>query len=419
MNMKRTMIVLLVLFEVCIESSFACGPEWTYVGHPPYESMCVEVGNESDQSLLCGVWRTPDDPNGGGIYRQTENGTAWELAGLQGLRVYSLRRFFNLPSQIFAATEQCLYRSLNNGAFWDSVTTAGATDWWVQRDLVVSPFDSAEWAIHSDDTWGMHRILVSENSGRECRLLAYIVGLRSIAYSHHFAHRLYGQSEMYLFTLSTQDTAIDTVLQSPSVYFRRMDMHPTQPWIYILSADSIQRYDEITGDVLAVALPDLHRGVNLRVAPDHHLLIGTETGLYVVSEDLQTWQLQTASALQGYVEVLHASTSRWVCMSNGDLYCMDPGLSVPPTEPARANQPITIISPNPVSNLLTLNLPYAAQVDLFNLLGQRVTSFVTTSGQPRITYNISHLGNGVYFYVIAPLGQKGMAPLSGKIAVIK
>jgi plastocyanin len=72
--------------------------------------------------------------------------------------------------------------------------------------------------------------------------------------------------------------------------------------------------------------------------------------------------------------------------------------------PSIDNNYLTVAYPNPFSNKITIDIPDADMITLYNMVGEKIKSVALQHGQTKAEINASELHDGIYFYCIIKEG---------------
>ncbi|MDD5088104.1 MAG: T9SS type A sorting domain-containing protein [bacterium] len=397
--MKYQFIVMIV--GGIITSISVYGQDWTFIGRPPYEVLCVQGLDLETEVSLAGTWRIDSEPESGGIFSNDGLDTIWHFVGLSGHRVRALRCFHNIEGSVFAATSEGLYRSNDNGNTWDSVTTLGTILRFEQYDFAVSPLNSSEWALVANTGDGIGRLYISHDAGAMWPILWTDFSMDELCYSRYQSTTLYFARQIQLCRMQTTDTTVDVLYTMPAQSIRAMDIHPDSPWLFFLGRDSVYRYDEDSGNILRASLPtEATPGGSLVVTPSGEVVLGSAGGVYVTDPDFSNWACRNgaAPASNGAV-VYYVSDNRWIGGFAGGLYGLRPSSSTDRRIITTSSLEF-VVFPNPAREGLTIQTGLGIrEICLYDILGRTVATQSLNGNPQAVRWSLQELPSGTYLLV--------------------
>lgn len=413
----KTCLMGVSLIVTIVSISIACGPEWTYIGYPPYEPWCAVGTFQNPQQFLCGTIYAPGVPGSGGIFRNNGQDTSWQFTGLPDHAIIDMKAFENRPGAIYVATSRGLYDTRDNGNNWDLITTVGSVGQWEQISFAISPFDSNEWALASFDFDMMGVIRISYDGGANWQVLWREGYSWNLTYSQNHPELLYFSMDNAFFSLSTADSVIDTLRIYPVWSICSIVTHPHQPWVYVLTEYSLSRYDEDNWSYIEVSTRDsIGHLTTMVMTPGGRPLVGGDSHMYLVSQDLSRWEPVNDQMPLGHVE--YASSQSWVARMQNGIYCKSRDESADIYGRSQPSFRITAY-PNPTNGPVNFNIPFPAQVEIYNIVGQQVFCSGIENGNAPITWSPVNLPSGSYYFRISTPSSMKYPLYSGGFRIIK
>ena len=373
----------------------------------------------SEDTLLCGTWYMHTNPQSGGIYRQVGSDTSWTFTGLQYHIVFDLEQFPGQPDAIYAASNQGLFASTDHGATWPLVSIVDTFHQWLTV-LQISPFDPNLWAVGTADAMLEGQVLLSRNAGVEWYYLYAGGSVVNVRFSKRDSNTLYFSEQQYACRANIGDTSYVRILHWADSNVEAMQVHPTQPWVYILGLDSLARYDEVSGQIVFAQIPaGGGLGRSLELDESGCPLVGAYGGIFRVSEDLQDWQVLPSPIAGAGGLFRYASPTRWIVYTDGQLYCRTP---VPSTVDGHGSSPAVespFVYPNPARGMITFRVTSPSHIKIYNLLGQLVLEGVIGNSAQPVHWSIGQLSNGRYFYSIQPRSASQLRKTTGSFVILK
>lgn len=120
------------------------GGHWTRLGRAnsrPDAVITAIVVDPRDTNLLFASSWTRNSPAGGGIFRSTDAGRTWSLAGLAGEAVRALIMAPSDPNILIAGTLTGVYRSNDDGASWQRISPENHAELRNLDSLALDPGD--------------------------------------------------------------------------------------------------------------------------------------------------------------------------------------------------------------------------------------------------------------------------------------
>lgn len=417
-------LILLLAASACLlcGEAWACGPDWTHIGGPPYTPDCIESMGPDHNRLVAGTWHDWGNPLSGGIYSCAGHDSNWEYLALQGQTIWRMRTFDYVAGSTFVCADSGLYVSHDDGYNWTLLTRVGANGipWRHQEDFAISPFDTNQWVI-SYNVEGVGGFYLSRDHGTSWVLYygGYVLG--DLAFSFHFPGTLYFIEGGPLERAQFADSSFSTVMRLPNNQsVMSIAPHPLQPWIYaVAQSTGLYRYDETGGDTIGLALPPgISHPRTARFTDGEGVLVSTDQDLLLAGEDVQSWQSMGDGLPQPRgCDLLTASHRVWVIALVSGLYCRTRPLAVDPGRAASKRSTVNVY-PNPARDQITLRLGQPATVKVFNVLGETMYSCYARDPVPQVTVSTTAFASGTYFYH-ATFVLHNRPPLAGHFQIIK
>ncbi len=412
-------LVLTAVSGLCNCNAYACNTTWTNLGSPPSPSLISNAvySNFVSTTIICGTTRDFRDPISGGIFLRHVDDTTWYPSGLVYHDINELRRVAFNPASIFAATSEGLYRSNDEAATWELVTTIGSSGFRDQCSFTISPFDSNQWFLSATE-FGVGPLYISSNGGVDWETHWLGTLACELTHSLFYDHRLYyadGNLRMY----NSESGEVDIITDSLDQFVTCIIAHPFRPWIYFCTSDSIGRLDEDTGDLRIVPILGDALSQDIVFCPPDLLLLGTNDNLYVMDENLENWQSSTDGASGGADPLLCTSFAQ-LSLFRGELHCRNAFSGISESFPNVQPEMIAAF-PNPFNSILNISLdvPLHQEVtlSLYDLLGREVdVVYRGRLSSSTISYVApAALSSGVYF-LRASAGERSVL---GKVVLLK
>jgi hypothetical protein len=394
--------------------ALACGPDWTYIGHPPWMVLCMTASNSDPSQYLVGTYGTYSTPGSGGVYRYSGQDTTWIYSGLTDCRVWKLKRFPAYPNAIFAVGTGGIYRSDDDGNTWTLLTQV--TRYREPIDFAISPTDSTEWVCATVADLS-EMIYLSRDAGQTWHQF-FFGRADNLFYSELVPGRLIYSVAGAIYQCQIADSTF-TIVDNPGTWIRKMIRHPSRPWYYTAALQHISRYDEFTGDCIDIQVPDSIGSIDHVICtPDTEIYFGGGGGIFRIAEDLSGLTPVTTSLPIGPSALEYANSQSWVahCFSE-EYYCISREVSVDP-RPAIASPQTIEVYPNPARERVCFVLERPSQLVVYNLLGQTVYRGQSSELQRTLTWLMNPPVSGTYYYTVDDL--HGASPSqSGSFAVVK
>jgi photosystem II stability/assembly factor-like uncharacterized protein len=141
---SATQVVYLGTADGHVFASSDAGGHWALRGHISGRSDAVIqkllVDKRQENSLLAAVW-FQDVTAGGGLYRSSDAGATWTIAGLPGEILRAVAQAPNAPDIFVAGTRSGLFRSTDNALTWQRISPAGDPELRNVDSVAIDPRD--------------------------------------------------------------------------------------------------------------------------------------------------------------------------------------------------------------------------------------------------------------------------------------
>ncbi len=418
---KRTrQRVRFLLFGIVVSATltYACGPDWTYLGRPTFEALSM-TGVPGSSTLLAGVRAASWVPGSGGIYRWDGPDTTWEYVALENRSINDLVWSPSHARTVFAAASQGIYFSTDDGLSWELGSTVTPANY-LPIYLAISPIDSNEWAISQfnfDTNW---LLKVTFDAGANWQVLHFGSDVRSPIYSPTIPGLLFFGYGATLRRVVTSDSLFET-MRVLDYEISSMVYHPIQPWLFALTERNLLRYDEEDDSFIEITFPDsIGLAHSMILTPAGMPLVGANSGVYLFSEDLTEWQALPGPIGPPYAaRVFDASEERWVVGGvGGGIYCHGLETRVDPRHPIQSSYVISVL-PNPANEQVSLIIPFRARVDIYNMLGQQVYSSIANEPNVPLIFQSKLVSSGIYYVLATQFSSAPLRQTSATIHIVK
>lgn len=368
---------------------------WTAVGSFLPGEIVASLSNDINGNILAGTW-------GGKIYRSEDDGATWTQinTGMSVGFIWSIQ--VNTLGVIFAATEQGVYISTDNGNTWNLSGITGidvralaidnngdlyAGTWGL--GVYKSTDNGANWSAAGLANYAVNSIVVDSNNDVYAATFGFGIhkstnggsswSQLSNGYAHIWALGITSQDEIYAGTYG------DGVYAST-------DFGGT--WNKVANGLPVQYVYAITVD-----------------AGDNIYISSWANGVYSTSDNGLSWN---SFGMAGYgvssLMVNPASTTLYAGTSDGTIYKVQPGqvtstdeITGLPTE-FKLNQNY----PNPFNPSTTIEFSIKDagkySIKIFNVLGELVANIANqeyADGNYKVTWDASTLSSGMYIYQLS------------------
>jgi hypothetical protein len=404
-----------VLFLGGTDPAKCCGPDWTALGMPPWSVNSIVQSREDPCAFICGTSRNFHYPNSGGVYRRDAVEANWEYTGLADFSVLELRRFAFNPQSLFAATSEGLYKSDDDGYAWDLLTEIGSGGDRSHVSFAISPYDSTEWLLGSMEL-GLGRLYISRNSGQVWNVAAPQLCPLDLTFSSLHEHVVYMAdcSALSMYDIDTDSLEYLYLFWAQDVLALAQDT--IRHCIYFATQDSLGRYDEVTGEVLLMAIPGIGSCNGVLFWPPESLIVGTQDSLFAVDLEFEYWRNISDS--------LSAPFNPWLCAesiqvvsSSANLYCRDLSATGVHEQPV-IDSPHFVAYPNPTNAFITVLSDASGDVEMYNVLGQAVYRFVVVKDVKQ-TLSFDGHASGTYYFIQSLSGSRNRNQTVVPIVIIK
>jgi len=398
-SFKANLIGFAVLFYWLVTSynciSYACGPDWTNLGVPPWGIQNVVFSSDNPSIFICGTSRNFQDPNSGGVYKRNTADTTWEFSGLVYHSVTDLKRFDFNSQSLFAATSEGLYRSDDDALTWDLITTLGSFGLRDQVSFAVSPYDSTEWLLGSMEL-GNGRLYLSRNSGQDWEQTSFPNWPNELTYSSQIERAVYIANGTALCKYNTETDTFETLYQFWTQTVLTIDLDESSQLVFFNSEDTLGRYDELSGEILLVPIPGDGYSYRVLFWPPDSVIIGTQDSLYAVDRELEHWR-SISGGVTGAARPWLCSQYLQVVSFSNQLHCRNQLASAADERPAIQRLEFHAY-PNPTNSFVTVVSSFSGNVTIHNVIGEIVFTFQIERNMAK-SISLDQLSSGVYYFV--------------------
>ncbi|MBI5058365.1 T9SS type A sorting domain-containing protein [candidate division KSB1 bacterium] len=328
------------------------------------------------------------------MYRYDESSEEWELVGLLGAAIWQFAGTQPSSDSIFAATSFGLFLSADNGLHWALVH--GNPPWGGEmHGFSVSPHNPNQMvgSWHDDNDSGF--LYFSADGGENWGFVRTgIQGYAGLIYSSMQPEIIYWSESPWFASIDMTDSSRRYIHEYWGGVLRIVH-HPSNPWLYILSTDSLSLYHETQDTLIGYPLPaSVGDPFDMHIDSQGNLLVGGWNGVAIVDESLTNWTDVSDTLSHGHP--MYVDDSTWLVFRLEGLYCRTPTTGVTRDErPARRVQILTY--PNPASTELTIRADVSAEFKLYNVLGQLVARASTARSTYVTRLAVASLPAGVYY----------------------
>jgi hypothetical protein len=406
--MKKAFFVTIILYLFLGKSTYACGPEWTYIGSDYGVPNCIYQLPDSEEVFLRGI-------PGMGLYRLVQD-TTWELVSLSGLGVNDMYGFSWFPGQLFAQIG-CgdLSRSFDNGFSWHQIRISDTGNQYSYTDFFVDPLDSTKWFLAAHTPTMDDDIFVSTNAGTDWQRHMLPGFCSRFIWFAETPEAVYTGRRSSVGRIQMSDFSMQPLLIINAEGIISIIKHPSQPWIYVLGAGPngvLVRYDILTGDTMTRILPDTisilyDNYTYMKYSEGHGVLVGGKNELFLLDDNLQNIQIIEPPAPQAWsTQILFASSELWIVEAAGyGIFCRTPVDQAAHDHTQTLTSPSIACYPNPFNATTTISfsLPRAGEVKLnvYDVLGRVIDGHVRAmslqAGKHDIVFDGVGMASGVYF----------------------
>jgi hypothetical protein len=413
-----------IFFVICLACGLWVGlaeaQEWRYIGYiPAYRVEDIIQVQDNPPILISGARHWFGHPVSGGIYRNIGLDTNWEYRAFNYVDVKRLVMQPSYPGRVFALTERGMFASDDQGSNWDTVITY-QLEHGGYGSFAVSPFDSSIWALGQiNGTEG--GLIISFDAGATWHRWYQEWAVWNIAFSREDPNILYFSGWGTLMRMHLHDSTSQSIFQfgNTSSIIHGILYHPQEPWWYVFDGDSLARYDEMSGDISYMTIPEpAWLEYSLELDPGGGLLLASDNGLYHVDYELNELTTIPPPVPGAYIDGANTTRTSRIVSQSGATYIQNVISSAGQGHEQVSRVSITLY-PNPVRDQLNFVPDFPSQISICNILGQRVYFNSCPSARVPVSWSTSALSSGVYFYSVSSLQSSPQKKLSGSFQIVK
>ncbi|MDD5089128.1 MAG: hypothetical protein PHI18_10085 [bacterium] len=360
-------------------------------------------------------------PGTGGIFKVNVGDTTWQYLGLMDTSLGVIEELNGFPGCLFVNTKSGEYLSEDGGVTWRPFPTVYDSHWAV-GDFRISPWDANLWILSMHNSVSQGQIYISRNAGETWQLWYQGSLSNGFVFSYHCPEVFYYRGMMGFMCASLVDSTVGLVYDGPGLHRQNaIILHPRWPWVYVVTEDTLLRYNELTGEKLFRCMPDTSFWTTSGIGDGvGGLWIGAENGVYHVDEDLNQVMYLGTPFPQAWlkVRVLVDSTlvvRTWGGGSRDLIY----GMTIPPGIVQGSVRPK--IEPRQHTQFVQpmTRVPMPTEIEVYNILGQRIYAGPGPSGGAPVDWNMLNLASGLYIYRLKQLGTEGVPIQLGKVFITR
>jgi hypothetical protein len=356
----------------------------------PQHSYVRSFANVGD-ACFCAITSIGD--SAGGVFISTDSGVNWSATALQNISVYTLAVS---DTYLFAGTNAGVYRTSDKGASWTAVNTGlNYPLVWVLSVMDTNIFagTSGGGLFRSTDR-GLHWSQTGIRGGNILSLAISGTTLYVGATGFIFRSNNYGE----------EVTTIGmTMAQIPSLAFRGGTVFAgtDREGVYAMVNDSVW---------LPAGLSD--KPVWSLLFSDTTLFAGSESGVFMYTNDDTSWQMENAGLTDSAIWSLGVAGSAMLAGTYGDGIWRRPLTEmvtsvINPPAVSPGTYALNQNYPNPFNPTTTIRYNVGGvaaaniRLSVYDVLGREVAVLVNdkkASGSYDATFDGSGLASGVYFY---------------------
>ncbi|HZW39919.1 MAG TPA: collagen-binding domain-containing protein [Ignavibacteriaceae bacterium] len=364
---------------------------WEIVGNFNFGEYILTLANDNTNNILAGTL-------GGKIYRSTDNCLTWTRINPNMYVGFIWDLAVNSTGDIFAATEQGLFKSVDNGNTWTLTTLAG-------KDVRAIQFDNN---ILYAGTWGFG-IFKSLDNGLTFNAINN--GLSALA-----IHALVFDSNHILYA----GTVGSGVVKSTNLGESWTDLNVGYNFIWALGITSDNKlfagtygdgvYRSINNGVSWTKLNSLPAPFVYNIVVDalNNIFVGSWSGgIYASSNNGDTWtnlgvpgaKISSMLINPNSTNILVGSEDGYIYKKNGLLTSVKEDNQIPKEFALSQNYP----NPFNPATVINYSIPQAGRytIKVYNTLGQEVAVLLNgdiSEGNYLIKFNGENLSSGMYIY---------------------